>query len=92
MAQDIPTTLDVTFLQNDSNPDGIMGSKAVGEPPQIISNSIYFALRCAVKSARCDADNAGVGVGGCFDLDVPATVDKRVEACLVNPNRFVMPC
>jgi hypothetical protein len=41
----------------------------------------------AIGSARCDA-----GVTGHFDLEVPSTVDLRQKACLVGPNRFVMPC
>jgi hypothetical protein len=48
---------------------------------------VYFALKMAVASARQDA---GVGRSE-FQMEVPATVDVRQQACLVNPGRFVMP-
>lgn len=86
MAQDVPSVLNITLLPNTTNADGILGSKAVGEPPNIVANSFYFALRMAVGAARADA-----GVTGHFDLAVPATVDLRQQTCLVNPSRFIMP-
>lgn len=82
----MPSVLNVTLLRNVNNPDGILGSKAVGEPPNIVANSFYFALRMAVGAARADA-----GMTGHFNLDVPATVDLRQQTCLVSPSRFVMP-
>lgn len=87
MAQDIPSVLNVTLIANDYNSEGILGSKAVGEPPYVVSNSAYFALKQAIASARSDA-----GVSGYYDLPVPATVDIRQSASLVSPGRFVMPC
>lgn len=87
LAQDIPSVLNVTLIADAYNKDGILGSKAVGEPPYIVINSAFFALKMAVASARLDA-----GVGGYFDLPVPATIDVRYTACLVNPSRFVLPC
>eukprot|EP01034_Spumella_vulgaris_P024084 gene24084-30387_t len=87
MVQDIPSVLMLTLLKNAYNPDGILGSKAVGEPPMVTASSIYFALKMAIQSARGDA-----GVSGHFDLEVPSTVDLRQKACLVSANRFVMPC
>jgi xanthine dehydrogenase/oxidase len=87
LAQDVPSVLNVTLLKNKYNESGILGSKAVGEPPYVIANSVYFALKMAVTSARVDA---GAGAGF-FDMEVPATVDVRQQACLVTPARFVMP-
>lgn len=87
MAQDIPGVLNVTLLRNKYNESGILGSKAVGEPPYVVANSVYFALKMAVTSSRVDA---GAGAGH-FDMEVPATVDVRQQACLVSPGRFVMP-
>lgn len=86
MAPDAPAVLNVTLLKNMYNQSGILGSKGVGEPPYIISSSVYFALKMAIYSARADA-----GEDGYFSLDVPATVDQRQLACLVNPTRFVLP-
>jgi xanthine dehydrogenase/oxidase len=87
LAQDIPAVLNVTLLKNKYNESGILGSKAVGEPPFVVANSVYFALKMAVASARQDA---GVGATS-FAMEVPATVDVRQQACLVHPGRFVMP-
>lgn len=86
MAQDIPSTLNVTLIANAYNKNGIVGSKAVAEPPYVVSNSAYFALKMAISSARTDA-----GVPGYFNLPVPCTVDDRQVACLVGPGRYVMP-
>lgn len=88
LAQEIPGVLNVTLLRNDYNSSGILGSKAVGEPPYIIANSVYFALRMAISSARADA---GVAPREYFYLDIPATIDARQQACLVSPRRFAMP-
>lgn len=85
LAQDIPSILNVTFIANAYNKDGILGSKAVGEPPYIISNSAYFALKVAIASARQDA-----AAPGYFNLEVPCSVDVRQTACLVDPSRFVL--
>ena len=87
LAQDIPGVLNVTLLKNKFNESGVLGSKAVGEPPYVIANSVYFALKMALTSARVDA---GAGAGF-FDLEVPATIDVRQQAALVRPSRFVMP-
>lgn len=85
--QDIPSLLNVTLMRNKFNTQGILGSKAVGEPPYILANSVYFAVKMAVASARADA-----GHGDEYTtLDVPTTIDVRQLGCLVTPNRFVMP-
>lgn len=55
LLQDIPGVINITLLKNKYNVSGILGSKAVGEPPYIVSNSIYFALKMAIRSARMDA-------------------------------------
>jgi xanthine dehydrogenase/oxidase len=86
MVQDIPSVLTVTLLKNMYNNDGILGSKAVGEPPCVVANSIYFALKVAISSARADA-----GISGYFALDVPSTVDLRQLSCLTSATRFIMP-
>lgn len=83
---DIPSVLNVTLLKNDYNIDGILGSKAVGEPPYVIANSIYFAMKMAISSARRDA-----GVGAFVQMEVPTTIGVRQTASLVNKSRFIMP-
>jgi xanthine dehydrogenase/oxidase len=87
LSQDIPAVMNVTLLRNKYNESGILGSKAVGEPPFVIANSVYFALKMAIASARADA---GAGAGF-FPMEVPATIDVRQQASLVTPSRFYMP-
>eukprot|EP01039_Chlorochromonas_danica_P005925 gene5925-6523_t len=87
MAQDIPSLLNVTLIANAYDKNSIMGSKATGEPPLIVANSAYFALKMAIGSARADA-----GKPGFFDLPVPCTVDDRQVASSVYPQRYIMPC
>ncbi|KAJ1392775.1 molybdopterin binding aldehyde oxidase/xanthine dehydrogenase, partial [Ochromonadaceae sp. CCMP2298] len=52
LAQEVPALLTLTLLKNVYNKEGILGSKAVGEPPYIVANSVYFAVKDAVLSAR----------------------------------------
>lgn len=54
-AKDIPIDFRVTFLQKSSNPNGVLRSKATGEPSICMSVSAVFALRFALDSARKDA-------------------------------------
>ncbi|MGR9036157.1 MAG: molybdopterin cofactor-binding domain-containing protein [Gammaproteobacteria bacterium] len=41
--------IDVHFLEASANPDGLMNSKAVGEPPLLYGIAAYFALVKAIK-------------------------------------------
>ena len=88
MIADIPSVFNVTLLKDAPNDAGILRSKATGEPPYIITNSVYFATKMAISSARKDVSGENVS----FDLPVPATVELRQLACLPNsPHRFLMP-
>ena len=86
MVKEVPAVFNVTLLDNMYNKDGILGSKAVGEPPMVTANSIYFAVKMAIASARTDAGSTAY-----FPLAVPAVVSNRQQASLVDPSRFVMP-
>jgi xanthine dehydrogenase large subunit len=44
--------VDVTLLEDDS--PGLLGSKAVGEPPLVYGIGALFAIRAALESARAD--------------------------------------
>jgi xanthine dehydrogenase large subunit len=44
----VPENLNIEFLRNTKNKSGIMGSKAVGEPPLIYGISAYFAVLSAI--------------------------------------------
>lgn len=87
LSHDIPSLFNVTLIKNAFNTDGILGSKAVGEPPMITCNSAYFATKMAISSARRDAGVTDPN----FELKVPCTVDLRQQACLVTPQRLVLP-
>eukprot|EP00603_Paraphysomonas_imperforata_P007910 CAMPEP_0114426424 /NCGR_PEP_ID=MMETSP0103-20121206/7793_1 /TAXON_ID=37642 ORGANISM="Paraphysomonas imperforata, Strain PA2" /NCGR_SAMPLE_ID=MMETSP0103 /ASSEMBLY_ACC=CAM_ASM_000201 /LENGTH=1459 /DNA_ID=CAMNT_0001595389 /DNA_START=56 /DNA_END=4435 /DNA_ORIENTATION=- len=96
LAQDIPSVLNVTLLANAPNRQGILRSKAVGEPSFVLSNSIYFGIKTAIMSARRDQGNSSGrpqrGAAATFvDIPVPMTIDVRQQACLVDPSRFVVP-
>ena len=45
LANQIPTDFRVEFLKDSAFPLGIKGSKAVGEPPLLLSASIFTAVR-----------------------------------------------
>lgn len=86
LAQDIPAVFNVTLLAGAPNKAGILRSKAVGEPCIVLANSIFFAVKAAIASARRDA-----GVHSYCSLDAPMTIDVRQEASMVSPSRFQMP-
>ncbi|OQS01693.1 hypothetical protein ACHHYP_00350 [Achlya hypogyna] len=75
---DIPQCLNVTLLEKAENEKGIMSSKAVGEPPFQLANSVYFAIKEALRHSRDER-----GHHGFFRLDLPATVKRRQQAANV---------
>lgn len=76
MAGDIPVDFRVRLAENKTNVVGVLGSKAVGEPPLILSTSLLLAIRHAIAAARADR-----GLTGHFQFDLPATVDNVQSAC-----------
>jgi xanthine dehydrogenase/oxidase len=58
------------------DPYGIQSSKSTGEPPLVLANTVFFAIKHAVLAARQDA-----GVTGWFELESPATVERIQQAC-----------
>ena len=85
MAKDIPMDFRIKFVENKPNPMGVLGSKATGEPPLILSNSVLLAIRDAIEASRKER-----GVTGHFNLDLPATIDKVQLASLVSPSEFTL--
>eukprot|EP00005_Dracoamoeba_jomungandri_P003978 CAMPEP_0174259192 /NCGR_PEP_ID=MMETSP0439-20130205/8049_1 /TAXON_ID=0 /ORGANISM="Stereomyxa ramosa, Strain Chinc5" /LENGTH=1426 /DNA_ID=CAMNT_0015342987 /DNA_START=78 /DNA_END=4358 /DNA_ORIENTATION=+ len=75
-ALDIPIEFNTSLLPNVSNPLGLLGSKASGEPPYCMSASVKFAVDMAVRSARNDA-----GLDEAFNLVPPATPAKIQQMC-----------
>lgn len=55
---------------------GINSSKSTGEPPLVLANTVFFAIRHAIAEARSER-----GLTGWFPLSAPATVEKIQMAC-----------
>ena len=83
----IPVEFNVAFLKgSNNNPHGILSSKATGEPPYALANSVYFALRYCIDEAR--------KANGCkpldYELDIPATQARILKACGASKYNFVL--
>ncbi|RED48528.1 molybdopterin cofactor-binding domain-containing protein [Aestuariispira insulae] len=61
------------------NPNTLFSSKEVGEPPLVLANTVFFALKRAIRTSRIDR-----GLSPYFDLDAPATVQAVQTACEVD--------
>lgn len=70
-ANDIPLDLRVSLLKNPGKSRAIHSSKAVGEPPFLLANSVFFALKNAVYAARSDA-----GIEDWFRMNAPSTPEN----------------
>ena len=66
------------FVLIPADPHGIQSSKTTGEPPLVLANSVFFAIKQAVTEARKE-----VGLTGPFTFDSPATVPRIQQACAV---------
>ena len=63
-----------------TDPHGIQSSKATGEPPLVLANTVFFAIKQAIAEARKE-----VGLTGSFTFDAPATVQRIQQACGFTP-------
>lgn len=81
----IPVQLNVTLADSGLNPSplSVLGSKAVGEPPFTLSNSVFFAITRAIKAARVQG-----GQSPHFDFEAPLTCEKIQQACGVTSTQF----
>ncbi|NRR32070.1 molybdopterin-dependent oxidoreductase [Oxalobacteraceae bacterium] len=61
------------------DPHDIFSSKEVGEPPLVLANSVFFAVKAAVRASRLER-----GLDGLFRMDAPATVQEVRRACEVS--------
>jgi len=79
-ANDVPEEFNVTLLHDSKNPRAVQSSKAVGEPPFLLGNSVYFAVKDAIYYARqedeCENEKEKV-----FSLDLPCTPERVRIAC-----------
>ena len=77
-SQDVPIDMRVAYLGNASHDDYVLSSKASGEPPLVLSTSVFMALRECIRSARKDN---GLN-DDFFTLNAPCLVDDIAAACV----------
>ena len=82
---DIPEELNVELLKDSPYPQGVRGSKAVGEPPCLMAVTALGATRAAIRASRLER-----GHRSAFTLNIPCTVDRVQEACNVQPEEMVL--
>ena len=71
VARDLPADFRVRIWERSENPaESIHRSKAVGEPPLMLANAVFFALKDAVHAAA----------GAVPQLDAPATPERVLLA------------
>jgi xanthine dehydrogenase/oxidase len=56
-----------------------MGSKAVGEPPLLLAQTVHGAVKQAIRASRVQR-----GKPASFNLDVPASPDRVQQACEIS--------
>jgi xanthine dehydrogenase/oxidase len=67
-------------------PFAVWRSKSTGEPPAVLANSVFFAIRHAVAAARKEQ-----GWSEWFEFDAPATVAHIQRACRERDTRTPAP-
>ncbi|CAE7229808.1 Aox4 [Symbiodinium natans] len=75
MAAEVPVEFRVELLRDNPFPKGVLGSKAIGEPPFMLAYSVLGAAKKAIASARKDA-----GLSEHFKLPMPCTLDAIHQA------------
>jgi xanthine dehydrogenase/oxidase len=61
------------------DPNDIFSAKEVGEPPLVLANSVFLAIKAAIRASRLER-----GLNGLFRFDAPATVQEVRRACEVS--------
>ena len=61
------------------DPNEIFSAKEVGEPPLVLANSVFFAIKAAIRASRLERS-----LNGLFRFDAPATVQQVRAACEVS--------
>ena len=72
--------------ESTGRPQRSFSSKEVGEPPLVLSNSVFFAVKDAVEASRLERN-----LNGLFRMDAPATVQEVRRACDVSISDFKNP-
>jgi xanthine dehydrogenase/oxidase len=65
------------------DPNDIFSAKEVGEPPLVLANSVFFAIKAAIRASRTER-----GLAPLFRFDAPATVQEVQRACEVTERDF----
>ncbi len=60
------------------DPNQIFSAKEVGEPPLVLANSVFFAIKAAIRASRTERKLPAL-----FRFDAPATVQEVRQACEV---------
>lgn len=84
-AYDIPEVFNVTLLPNAVNANGVLSSKATGEPPVALSISVAHALEAAINEVRQE-----VGLAPYSVTSLPLGVDAIADACGVQIANYVV--
>lgn len=81
----VPLELNVHLFPRSSvpyipeDPSEVFSAKEVGEPPLVLANSVFFAVKDAVRASRVER-----GLSPLFRMDAPATVAEVRRACDVS--------
>lgn len=76
MAHEMPVEFRAELLREGKFDRGVLGGKAVGEPPFMLGYSVLGAVKHAIGAARASA-----GQSAAFKLPMPCTVDAVKLAC-----------
>jgi xanthine dehydrogenase/oxidase len=91
----IPIDLRVTLVARDSascakqEQHGLLAvkaSKSTSEPCLSLGNSVYFAIKHAIRAARREQ----TGKDEWVELPVPLSCQRIQQACRVNPDKFTL--
>ena len=83
--QDTPRVFNADLIFNEGNTQNIRGSKASGEPPLLLSLSVWTAIRDAIMSARTHSTTEEVQL---VPLAIPATAERVLRG--LSPESFAI--
>jgi xanthine dehydrogenase large subunit len=83
--QDTPRVFNADLIFNHGNTVNVRGSKAAGEPPLLLSISVWTAVRDAIMSAR---NHSTIGKVQLVPLAIPATAERVLRG--LSPESFAI--
>ncbi|XP_072940941.1 xanthine dehydrogenase-like [Epargyreus clarus] len=86
-AKDIPNDYRIYLRRRSVNPDGVLGSKAVSEPPSCMAYVIVNAIRDAIRASRLDS---GYRADEFIPIGVPVTNENVVRAADVRIDEYLL--